>query len=70
MSGEWDWLIGRKLSLGEVVDVCNETATVRLGDDNTRILVCELLNEDYKALDRYEAMMNEVMNIGDGIYRP
>lgn len=51
---EWNWLIGRKLSLGEVVDVCNDTATIRHGDDETRILVCELLEEDYKARDRYE----------------
>ena len=49
MNGQWNWLIGRKLSLGEVVDVFGESATVRHGDDETRVLLCELLEEDYKA---------------------
>ena len=26
MNGQWNWLIGRKLSLGEVVDVFGESA--------------------------------------------
>jgi len=29
MNGQWNWLIGRKLSLGEVIDVFGESATVR-----------------------------------------
>jgi len=70
MNGQWNWLIGRKLSLGEVVDVLGETAIVRHGDDETRVLLCELLEEDYKASDRYERYLNEVLNTGDGAYRP
>ena len=61
MNGEWNWLIGRKLSLVEVVDVFGESATVRHGDDETRVLVCELLEEDYKAHDRYERDLNETL---------
>lgn len=70
MSGNWKWLVGRKLSLGEVVDVFEDTATVRRGDDEARILICELLHEDYKAQDRYAASVCETMNRGDGSYRP
>lgn len=70
MNGHWNWLIGRKLSLGEVVDVFGESATVRHGDDQTRVLLCELLHEDYKAQDRAAASMCEAMNTGDGAYRP
>jgi hypothetical protein len=70
MNGHWNWLIGRKLSLGEVVDIFGESATVRHGDDETRVLLCELLEEDYKAQDRYEASMCEAWNTGDGAYRP
>ena len=70
MNGQWNWLIGRKLSLGEVVDVFGGSATVRHGDDETRVLVCELLEEDYKANDRYERDLNEAWNTGDGSYRP
>lgn len=57
MNGHWNWLIGRKVSLGEVVDVFGESATVRHGDDETRVLLCELLHEDYKAQDRAAASM-------------
>ena len=70
MNGQWNWLIGRKLSPGEVVDVFGESATVRHGDDETRVLLCELLEEDYKAQDRYEKDLNEAWNTGDGSYRP
>lgn len=70
MNGQWNWLIGRKLSLGEVVDVFGESATVRHGDDETRVLLCELLEEDYNAQDRYEKDLNEAWNTGDGSYRP
>lgn len=52
MNGNWEWLIGRELSLGEVVDICNDVATVRHGDDETRVLLCELLYEEFKAHDR------------------
>jgi len=70
MSGNWSWLIGRKLSLGEVVDIFDETATVRHGDDETRVMVSELLEQDYKSQDRYEAGICEALNTGDGVYRP
>lgn len=70
MNGQWNWLIGRKLSLGEVIDVFGDSATVRHGDDETRVLLCELLHEDYKALDRAEASMCEALLIGNGVYRP
>lgn len=70
MNGQWNWLIGRKLSLGKVVDVFGESATVRRGNDEARVLLCELLEEDYKANDRYERALNEAWNTGDGAYRP
>lgn len=70
MNGHWNWLIGRKVSLGEVVDVFGESATVRHGDDETRVLLCELLEEDYKSQDRYAEDLNEAWNSGDGAYRP
>jgi hypothetical protein len=70
MNGQWNWLIGRKLSLGEVVDVFGESATVIHGDDETQVLLCELFEEDYKAHDRYEKDLNEALNAGDGSYRP
>jgi len=70
MNGPWNWLIGRKFSLGEVVDVFGDSATVQHGDDETRILICELLEEDYKHLDRLERNLNEAWNTGDGAYRP
>ena len=69
MNGHWNWLIGRRLSLGEVVDVFGESATVRRGDDEMRVLLCELLHEDYKSQDRAAASMCEAMNTGDGTYR-
>jgi hypothetical protein len=43
---------------------------VQHGDDETRILICELLEEDYKHLDRLERNLNEAWNTGDGAYRP
>lgn len=49
MSENWGWLVGKWFSLGEVVDVCGDTATVMDGDDEVRMLVSELLHEDYKA---------------------
>ena len=70
MNWQWNWLIGRKLSIGEVVDICGESATVRHGDDETRVLLCELFEQDYAAQDRYTASMSEAMNEGDGVYRP
>jgi len=70
MNRQWNWLIGRKLSLGEVVDVSGESATVRHGYDETRVLLCELLEEDYKAQDRFDRDLNEAWNTGDGAYRP
>jgi hypothetical protein len=69
-TGEWNWLIGRRLSLGTVIDICNETATVRHGREETRMLLSELLEEDYKSQDRYMASMSEALNTGDGVYRP
>lgn len=67
---DWLWLIGKKLSLGEVIDVCGETATVCHGDEETRILIGELLREDYKARKRADQQFNQALNEGDGIYRP
>ena len=58
-TGQWNWMVGRKFSLGEVVDVLGESATVRHGDDETRVLLCELLGEDYKAQDRANRVLNE-----------
>jgi hypothetical protein len=60
MNTQWNWLIGRKLSLGEVTDVFDETATVRHGDDEFRILLSELLEEDCKCQGRFVCGMNEV----------
>jgi hypothetical protein len=59
MNENWNWLIGRKLSLGEVIDVFDETATVRHGDDEFRVLLSELLEEDYKCQDRFARDLNE-----------
>lgn len=67
---EWDWMVGRRFSLGTVVYVSSDTATVRHGDDDVRVLLSELLEDDYNARDRYEASMSEAMNTGDGTYRP
>lgn len=67
---QWNWLIGRKMSLGEVVDVLGETATVIQGDDKARVLLCELLEEEYKAQDRFDRELNEALDSGDGSYRP
>ena len=41
------------MSLGEVIDVFEETATVRHGDEETRVLLCELLEEDFRAQNRF-----------------
>jgi len=70
MDRQWNWLIGRKLSLGEVIDVSGESATVRHGDGETLVLLCELLEEDYKAQDRVNRDLNDALNNGDGAYRP
>jgi hypothetical protein len=70
MTSQWGWLLGRKFSLGKVVDVLDDTATVAHGDGQVRVLICELLEEDYKARDRYEGYLSEVWNTGDGVYRP
>ncbi len=64
MNGQWAWLIGRELSLGEVVDVFGETATVRHGDDETRVSMSELLEEDCKTRDRDEKDLNEAWDTG------
>jgi hypothetical protein len=56
---KWDWLKGRKLSLGEVVDVFDETATVIHGDNEFRILISELIEEDFKEQDRMFKEINE-----------
>ena len=68
-TGQWNWMVGRKFSLGEVVDVLGESATVRHGDDETRVLLCELLEEDYKAQDCANRALNEAWwDGGDGAY--
>jgi hypothetical protein len=53
-----------------VIAICNETATVRHGKEETRMLLSELLEEDYKSQDRYMASLWEALNSGDGEYRP
>jgi hypothetical protein len=70
MSGQWDWLIGRKLSLGEVIYVSDDAAIVQRGDDEIHILLCDLLKDDYEEHDRFDRDLNEAWNTGDGIYRP
>lgn len=55
MSGNWEWLARRELSLGTVIAIFECTATVEHGDDRFRILVHELLHEDYKFQDRNRA---------------
>jgi hypothetical protein len=70
MSGQWKWLIGRKLSLGGVIDVFGESAIVHHGEDVTCILLCELLEDDYKEHDRIDRELNEAWNTGEGVYRP
>jgi hypothetical protein len=69
MNEQWNWLIGRRLSLGEVIDVFGESATVRRGDDEIRILLCELLEDDYKEHDRIDRGLNDALDTGEGIYR-
>lgn len=69
MNMRWNWLIGRRLSSGTVVSVSGEIATVRRGNGEFQIPLCELLHEDYKAQDRAAASMCEAMNTGDGAYR-
>lgn len=70
MNNNWDWLIGRRLSLGKVIDVAGDTATVRHGDDDRWINVCDLLEEDYKSQDRADRDLSEALNTSDGAYRP
>lgn len=66
----WSWLRGRKLSLGQVIDVVDETATVVRGDDAFRISVDELLEADYRSQDKVQAELSEALNRGDGAYQP
>jgi hypothetical protein len=65
MNGKWNWLIGRKLSLGEVIDVFDETATVRHGDDEFRVLLSELMEEDYKEQARFAGDLNGKSQLAD-----
>jgi hypothetical protein len=40
MNGQWNWLIGRKLSLGEVVDVFDQFGeTISLTEDEFEMVV-------------------------------
>lgn len=52
MNGQLAWLIGRKLSLGEVVDVFGESATVRHGDDETRVPEGTVVEETMSSSER------------------
>jgi hypothetical protein len=70
MNEQWNWLIGRKLSLGEVIDVFGESATVQHGEDVTRILLCDLLKDDYEEHDRFDRELNDALDTGEGICRP
>jgi hypothetical protein len=47
----WAWLIDKEFSLGTVIDIVDDTATVRSGDDEFRIQVSELLEEHHKLRD-------------------
>jgi hypothetical protein len=62
MKSKWTWLLGRGLSLGRVVSVFEETATVIRGGNEFRMNVNSLLHEDYKSRDRCAASMSEPIN--------
>jgi hypothetical protein len=64
MNAQWNWLIGRKLSLGEVIDVFGESATVQHGEDETCILLSDLLKDDYEEHDRIDRGLNEALDTG------
>jgi hypothetical protein len=66
----WAWLVGRNTSCGKVLSVHNETATVRRGDNEFRISLAELFEEDYKSRDRADADLCWALNSGDGSYKP
>lgn len=66
----WNFLVGRRFSLGTVISVSDETARVLRGDDEFRILIPELICEHFKAQDKADAAMSELLNSGDGVYRP
>lgn len=63
---QWRWLIGRRFRLGKVLDVCEDTATVLHGDDTTRILIAEIVEDELCRPDPISQALNE----GDGVYRP
>jgi hypothetical protein len=69
-SRQWRWLVGRKLSLGMVMDVSDSMATVLQGDDVMQVPLSKLLEEDYRSHDRHMASLSEALNSGDGAYRP
>jgi len=69
MSQKWQWLTGRKLSLGKVESVSDETATVVRGNDRFCISVEELLEEDYRSQDKVQNEMDWALNTA-GYYKP
>lgn len=50
----WDWLKGKMLSLGQVVDAHDDTLTLVRGDDEFRILASEALEIDLSRKTSYE----------------
>ena len=54
MDGQWNWLIGRKVERGEVVDVFRRVGDRAARDDETRMLLCRAAGRTTKANDRYE----------------
>jgi hypothetical protein len=69
-SSQWQWLVGRKLSLGRVMAVSDGMATVQQAWDVTQVPLPRLLEEDYRSHDRHMASLCEALNSGDGTYRP
>ncbi len=65
-TSDWDWLIGKQFSLGTVVSVLGNTATVERGDERFRVLVCELLEEHDKNNFPIEGFLGDRFRVGAG----
>ena len=66
----WDWMIGRRMSLGEVVDVVGNTALVRTKDSEEVYPVDYVLQQDYELQDNTWESINTALNTGNGAYLP
>ena len=55
---DWDWLVGRHLSMGRVDAVAGEIATVSHHGHARLMRVCDLLREDYtqRSMERREVI--------------